>query len=243
MPLTAFNLGMNTGWTFQKTQAPFQPVTSGPDALSFNLGKTLDLTVFTEALVASVTLAAGASQDYNLNSFTDILGTAVTATKALSFLVITSGPSSAVCQLTASAVNALNWFLSCPGSVTGGVAGTASATGLIRVQVASTTNLSTGMRVAIKGVTGTTEANGVWTITVIDSTHFDLQGSTFANAYSAGGTIALAPAVLIPAGGTFLFSLGSAMTPQVLSASVNSMRFTNSGTGSLVVEVVALVGP
>ncbi len=61
--------------------------------------------------------------------------------------------------------------------------------GLIRIETASTANLATGEQVSIAGVTGTTEANGTWTITVVDPTHFDLQGSTFANAYSAGGTV------------------------------------------------------
>lgn len=60
---------------------------------------------------------------------------------------------------------------------------------LIRVAVASTTGLATGMSVEIYGVAGTVEANGQWIITLIDSTHFDLQGSVFANAYSSGGQV------------------------------------------------------
>lgn len=47
---------------------------------------------------------------------------------------------------------------------------------------------ATGVKVHIAGVTGTTEANGDWTITVIDADHFDLDGSTFVNAYVSGGT-------------------------------------------------------
>src|SRR5438128_1314694 len=68
------------------------------------------------------------------------------------------------------------------------VSGCASnGSGLIRITTAAT-NWATSDRVNILGVLGTTEANGSWVVTVIDSTHADLQGSTFANAYSSGGT-------------------------------------------------------
>jgi hypothetical protein len=48
--------------------------------------------------------------------------------------------------------------------------------------------LVTGIRLRIAGVTGTTEANGNWTITVITANTYDLDGSVFVNAYAAGGT-------------------------------------------------------
>lgn len=62
-----------------------------------------------------------------------------------------------------------------------------NGSGLIRI-TATGHDMSTRQRVFITGVTGTTEANGNWTITVIDANTFDLQGSTFTNAYVAGGT-------------------------------------------------------
>src|SRR5208337_5328336 len=40
------------------------------------------------------------------------------------------------------------------------------------------------------GVTGTLEANGNWTITVIDDLNFTLNGSQFVNAYTGGGYVA-----------------------------------------------------
>lgn len=61
--------------------------------------------------------------------------------------------------------------------------------GLIRITVSSTSALTTGDYKTISGVTGTTEANGTWPITVIDGTHFDLQGSTFSNDYVSGGIV------------------------------------------------------
>lgn len=69
------------------------------------------------------------------------------------------------------------------------VSGTTNAGGLVRLTVASTTTLQTGFRTTVSGVGGTTEANGVWTITVIDGSHINLQGSTFTHAYTSGGTI------------------------------------------------------
>ena len=80
-----------------------------------------------------------------------------------------------------------------PGALT--ITGAANnGSGLIRLAMASTSTLSTGQKIAVSGVGGTTEANntatnGWWVITVIDSTHVDLQGSTFTNAYTSGGII------------------------------------------------------
>lgn len=43
--------------------------------------------------------------------------------------------------------------------------------------------------IEVYGVGGTIEANGNWHFTVVDSTHIDLTGSTFTNAYTSGGFI------------------------------------------------------
>jgi hypothetical protein len=75
----------------------------------------------------------------------------------------------------------------------GSVAVTGAAdngSGLIRLEVASTSGWTTGDIKVVANVGGTTEANGTWTITVIDGTHIDLQGSTFVNAYTSGGYVA-----------------------------------------------------
>jgi phosphotransferase system IIB component len=65
-----------------------------------------------------------------------------------------------------------------------------NGSGEVRLEVADTSNLTTGMIKDVSGVTGTTEANGTWTITVVDGTHVDLDGSVFANAWVSGGAIA-----------------------------------------------------
>ena len=61
--------------------------------------------------------------------------------------------------------------------------------GLIRLTVGTSAGFATGQTAAVGAVAGTTEANGAWTITVIDGTHIDLQNSVFANAYTSGGLI------------------------------------------------------
>jgi hypothetical protein len=56
---------------------------------------------------------------------------------------------------------------------------------------AGSTNLGDGSQntIEVYGVGGTTEANGNWRYTVINSTHIDLVGSAFVNAYTSGGKI------------------------------------------------------
>ena len=64
-----------------------------------------------------------------------------------------------------------------------------NGSGLIRLAVTSTAGWSTGQIKAVSGVVGTTEANKNYTITVIDSTHIDLQTSSFVHAYVSGGIV------------------------------------------------------
>ena len=76
-----------------------------------------------------------------------------------------------------------------------------NGSGLIRLTVSgygknpnggssATSGLVTGDIANVTNVGGTTEANGnQWTITVVDGTHIDLQGSTFTNAYTSGGYV------------------------------------------------------
>lgn len=61
--------------------------------------------------------------------------------------------------------------------------------GKIRITTLQVHLLVTGDPVNVTGVAGCTEANGRWTVTVIDATHLDLQGSAFVNAYVSGGEV------------------------------------------------------
>jgi hypothetical protein len=58
----------------------------------------------------------------------------------------------------------------------------------VRLLVNQTVRDTTGDEVLVAGVGGTVEANGVWTMTVIDAIHIELQGSVYKNAYTSGGT-------------------------------------------------------
>ena len=68
------------------------------------------------------------------------------------------------------------------------VTGTADNGGLIRV-TATGHGRSTGDKVFIKSVGGTTNANGLWTVTVVDANTLELQGSTYNAAWTSGGTV------------------------------------------------------
>lgn len=58
--------------------------------------------------------------------------------------------------------------------------------------------LTTGMFVPVAGVLGNTAANGQWLITVVDATHFSLNGSAGNGAYTKDGSVAMAPNILVP---------------------------------------------
>lgn len=64
-----------------------------------------------------------------------------------------------------------------------------NGSGAIRLTLSGTSGLMSGNRMTVSGVLGTTEANGQWPVTVVDSTHVDLQGSTYINAYTSGGNV------------------------------------------------------
>jgi hypothetical protein len=68
------------------------------------------------------------------------------------------------------------------------VTGANSSGGLVRILTSNTTGLSDGDRVTIRGVNGTTEANGTWEISNLNANvNFTLVGTTFTNAYVNGG--------------------------------------------------------
>lgn len=59
--------------------------------------------------------------------------------------------------------------------------------GVVRLTVNNTAQTSTNDTVNVSSVLGTTEANGAWPMTLIDSTHIELQGSIFKNTYVSSG--------------------------------------------------------
>lgn len=78
-----------------------------------------------------------------------------------------------------------------------------NGSGLIRIETSAAHNFETNDMVDVIGIVGTTEANGIWIVTVISTTQFDLTQnaesdtgatSAFVNAYASGGTVQLATA-------------------------------------------------
>ncbi len=63
-----------------------------------------------------------------------------------------------------------------------------NGTGMIRLTVTAH-GYETGDKVDVLAVGGVPNAIGQWIITVIDADHFDLDGSTFAGAYTSGGIV------------------------------------------------------
>jgi hypothetical protein len=65
-----------------------------------------------------------------------------------------------------------------------------SSGGLVEIQTESAHGFSTNQYINVYGVTGTVEANGNnQQITVIDSTHFTINGSTFTHTFTGGGIV------------------------------------------------------
>ncbi len=62
-----------------------------------------------------------------------------------------------------------------------------NGSGAIRL-TATAHGLETGDIVQNSAIVGTVEANAQWVVTVIDANHFDLNNSTFKNAYTSGGS-------------------------------------------------------
>lgn len=68
-----------------------------------------------------------------------------------------------------------------------------NGSGAIRLTLNATSNADFDIAgqnfIVVYDVEGTVEANGTWQVTIIDPTHIDLIGSTFVNAWTAGGHI------------------------------------------------------
>lgn len=70
-----------------------------------------------------------------------------------------------------------------------------NGSGLIRLVLDTTNGMITGQTVTVAEVGGVTNANGNYTITVVSAIAIDLQGSTFAGAYTNGGYVINNPAL------------------------------------------------
>lgn len=82
-------------------------------------------------------------------------------------------------------INLHRWSIWMPSFAVTGAANNGG--GLIRLTISGTATFTTGQIVQVAGVGGVPNATNSWVITVVDGTHIDLQGSTFAGAYTSGG--------------------------------------------------------
>lgn len=81
----------------------------------------------------------------------------------------------------------VDWYPTPKQNILGTAAG---AGGVVRVQIADTSQFTTGTQMYVEDVDGTTEINNAaWVGTIIDSTHIDLAGTTFVHAWTSGGDI------------------------------------------------------
>ena len=72
------------------------------------------------------------------------------------------------------------------------VSGTSNNAGLIRLTTTAAHAFTTGELIYVYGVTGTTNANGTWSVFVVDATTIQLNASVFNAAWISGGNIILA---------------------------------------------------
>lgn len=101
------------------------------------------------------------------------------AKKAFTTVAMTPSATTGAITLTASVAPAP--------TITGAVN---NGSGGIRVTYAGVSDaFESGDQIWLAGIGGTVEANGAWRVSVISPTQLDLQGSTFVNAYTAGGTL------------------------------------------------------
>ncbi len=101
-------------------------------------------------------------------------------------------------------------------SITGAVN---DGTGKVKLTVSSSTGWATNDIKVVSGITGTTEANGRWKITVSDATHIVLQGSTFSNAYVSGGIVSSIALSLTNVQGAKIYGSGRFTTSITLGTS------------------------
>lgn len=106
-----------------------------------------------------------------------------------------------------------------------------NGSGLIRITTSRSHCLTTSDVVAVLGVGGVSNATGVWTVTVIDSDEFDLQGSTFAGTFTSGGNVLLQDSLLKKLSYLVRWGLGS--SGENYGDDIKGVFVNVSGTGTL----------
>lgn len=94
-------------WQQSKTNTGFSPTIQGPDSISQSTALTVGSSAANSLYAATGTLAASASSTIDLQSFTDILGQAITMTRVYSIIVKTTDDS---LKIEPGSSNGLSWF-------------------------------------------------------------------------------------------------------------------------------------
>ncbi len=98
------------------------------------------------------------------------------------------------------------------------ITGAVNSAGLVKIATSAPHGYESGDIIQIAGVTGTVEANRQWIVTVVDTTHVTLNGSTFINAYISGGSAQHVgySSPLTPFNSTFFLNTPIALTGKFL---------------------------
>ncbi len=90
--------------------------------------------------------------------------------------------------------------------------------------------LTTGAAVTVAGVTGNTNANGTWTITVLDQDHFFLNGTTGNGAYLGGGTWTTTTSFFSPVASVTAVGVGGVNPIAITTTSAHGLANGNQVT-------------
>jgi hypothetical protein len=117
--------------------------------------------------------------------------------------------------------------------------GITAITNAIGAQVTTSTahGLTTGQRVQISGVAGATGANGIWTVTLVDTTHFTIDNAGAPGAYTSGGLVETLVPLPKSGGGTTAITGISQAAAAVVTAAGHGL------TSGQLVTITGLSGP
>lgn len=119
-----------------------------------------------------------------------------------------------------------------------------NGSGLVRLTVDTTANMATGQTWfvnSVGGVTGATNGSN-WVVTVIDGTHVDLQGSSFAGSYTSGGYLRV-PAMIKNVDVTFdVDDAGNGQPNALTTYKFNSDASADTTTDNYRIENIGIHG-
>lgn len=165
MPLSSIALDGVLTWAFTKANGTFSATTQGPSSDSFGLDG-IDITVWTNLFAQTYTIAASGFQEFDLSSYTNLVGETVTPGHVLGLFVMPSGIN-AQCLLAPGSTNGLTWFFT---GTTPGISipvTAASGNGGIAIICAPFDNAGAVIDATHKTLRITNSGTGALTVTVL----------------------------------------------------------------------------